>query len=175
MSSRQRRNKFGQQFIMHPRELRESVAWRYLPDNGRRVLDRLELEHMQHGGLENGALPCTYDDFAEAGIRRPSVALALRQCVALGFLEITQRGGRSRAENRWPSKYRLTYVQGAGKSGMPTHDWNRIKTKDEAEAALRFAAISNSDRRVRKRNTVGMHGNVPTAAARPGTKTCLQS
>jgi hypothetical protein len=174
MSSRQRRNKFGEQFIMHPRELRESIAWRYLPNNGRRALDRLELEHMQHGGLENGELPCTYDDFAEAGIRRPSVALALRQCVALGFLEVTQRGGRSRAENRWPSKYRLTYVHGAGKSPLPTHDWSKIKTKAEAEAALRFAAISKSDRRVRKRNTIRGVENVPTAIAEPGTKTYLQ-
>src|SRR5829696_1304072 len=57
-------------FIAHSLELRTSPAWRALPDNARRVLDRLELEHMQHAGGRNGTLICTFDDFAKNGIRR---------------------------------------------------------------------------------------------------------
>src|SRR3954447_23862008 len=94
-------------FVAHRREMRESAAWRNLPDNARRILDRLEVEHMRHGGAENGALPCTYSDFVAAGVRRASVSLAIRQCVALGFLVVTHRGGRSNAEYRNPSRYRL--------------------------------------------------------------------
>lgn len=163
-----KKNKIGDQFIAHSRSMRESIAWRYLPDNARRVLDRLELEHMLHAGLENGHLPCTYSDFAAAGIRRPSIPVALRQCVALGFVEVTKQGGRSRAENRWPSLYRLTYIVGGGKSEPPTNDWQRVKTVEEAMAALRSAA-SNSNRRVRNRNTVRSHENVTPETDQPGT------
>jgi hypothetical protein len=48
--------------------MRSSPAWLALPDNARRVLDRLELEHMQHGGAENGVLVVTFDDFERHGI-----------------------------------------------------------------------------------------------------------
>ena len=110
--TRRKNNQLSGQFVAHSRELRESPAWRALPDNARRILDRLEVEHMRHGGAENGALPCTYSDFVAAGVRRASVSLAIRQCVALGFLEVTHRGGRSNAEYRNPSRYRLTYLNG---------------------------------------------------------------
>jgi hypothetical protein len=33
-------------FVAHSLEMRSSPAWMALPDNARRVLDRLELEHM---------------------------------------------------------------------------------------------------------------------------------
>ena len=104
--TRRKNNQISGQFVAHSRELRESAAWRALPDNARRILDRLEVEHMRHGGAENGALPCTYSDFVAAGVRRASVSLAIRQCAALGFLEVTHRGGRSNAEYRNPSRSR---------------------------------------------------------------------
>jgi hypothetical protein len=138
-SNRRKVNSILKNFIAHSREFRESPAWRALPDNARRVLDRLELEHMRHAGSENGKLPCTYSDFVKAGVRRASVALALRQCVALGFVEITKRGGRSLSNVRRPSLYRLTYVFGRSAAGMPTDDWKRIKTIEEARLALQLA------------------------------------
>lgn len=136
MSAKKRRNSIGQQFIAHRRDMREAPAWRHLPDNARRILDRLELEHMRHGSAENGRLPCTYADFEKAGIRRKSVALAIRQCVALGFLEVTRQGRRSVAEFRTPSLYRLTYVHGRGRSEAPTDEWQRISTDEHALAVL---------------------------------------
>jgi hypothetical protein len=120
-----------------------SPAWRYLPNNARRVLERLELEHLEHGGAENGKLICTYDDFAAAGLRRASIALAIRQCVALGFVAITRRGKRAIAEYRVPAMYRLTHVLNRYADGgrrEPTHEWRSIKTDDDALLALRRAA-----------------------------------
>ena len=35
--------------------MRESPAWHHLPDKARRILERLELEHMRHGGDSNAA------------------------------------------------------------------------------------------------------------------------
>jgi hypothetical protein len=43
-------------FVMLPRELIASDAWRSLGINGRRLIDFLLLEHMGHGGKENGKL-----------------------------------------------------------------------------------------------------------------------
>nr|USU32924.1 hypothetical protein NG677_04275 [Methylobacterium sp. OTU13CASTA1] len=123
-------------FVAHPLELRRSPAWRALPDDARRVLMRLELEHMEHGGACNGALACTYTDFADDGLRRSSVSLAIRQCVALGFLEVTQAGRRSISDFRRPSLYRLTYLNGCGASPEATHDWRHLGTDEDAKAAL---------------------------------------
>ena len=60
--------------------------------------------------------------------------------MALGFLEITQRGGRSISEYRNPSRYRLTYVNGRGMSAIKTEEWKRIASADAATAALQRAA-----------------------------------
>ena len=131
-----KKNSFGA-FVFHTLDMRRSPAWR--PDNARRVLDRLEVEHMEHAGSENGALVCTYSDMAACGIRRASVSLAIRQCVELGFLKVTV-GRRAIAQHRAPSLYRLTYVvgrkTGSLKQDEPTHEWRRIKTDDDARAAL---------------------------------------
>jgi hypothetical protein len=140
MTRTRRRNSIVGAFVTHSKELRESPAWAALPDNARRVLDRLELEHMRHGGAENGNLKCTYSDFQQAGIRRASVALAIRQCVCLGFVEVTQRGRRSAAGFHTPSSYRLTYVYGCGNSSARTDEWRRYKAAEAAEAALQTAA-----------------------------------
>jgi hypothetical protein len=125
--------------------MRESWAWRLLPDNARRVLDRLELEHMRQGGAMNGELKCTYSDFEEAGLRRQSVALAIRQAAALGFVQITRKGYKTAAEFRVPSLYRLTYVYNADARlrGMPTNEWQRIAEKQRAEAALQLAGAED--------------------------------
>jgi len=150
MSGR-RGNKLSGQFIAHTRAMRESAAWRALPDNARRVLDRLELEHMAHGGAANGKLVCTYTDFAKWGIRRRSIPLAIRQAVALGFLEVTRRGYITSGDFKAPSTYRLTYVFGADSrlDGSPTNEWEAI---DADAVRCRLAQVqcangSEADRR----------------------------
>src|SRR6478752_5794871 len=72
-------------------------------------LDRIEIEHADHGGNDNGRLPVTYDDFECYGIHRHAIAPAIRETVALGFAEITERGRAGNAEFRSPHKFRLTY------------------------------------------------------------------
>ena len=41
---------------------------------------------MQHGGVENGKLPVRFDDFEAYGISEKSVAPAIREVEALGFV-----------------------------------------------------------------------------------------
>jgi hypothetical protein len=142
MSGRsRRRTNINGPFIAHPLEMRRSPAWAQLSDNARRLLDRLEVEHMEHGGSENGSLICTYDDFEKSGIRRPSVPRSLRECVLLGFVEVTTQGGLAVSDRRFPSRYRLTYVQGRGKSPNPTHDWQKLDD-EQARTAVARAAIA---------------------------------
>lgn len=65
---------------------------------------------MLHAGAMNGRLYCTYRDFEAAGLPYKAIATAIRQCVALGFVEITHQGTPSISEVRNPSRYRLTYL-----------------------------------------------------------------
>jgi hypothetical protein len=136
--SRSKHRTLEDAFTAHTLPMLRSPARRALPANARLVLERLEVEHLERGGAENGSLICTYDDFERAGIRRPSVALSIRQCVALGFVVITRQGRRSISDVRQPSLYRLTYLTGRGKSPPPTHEWQQVK--DEEDAAKRLAS-----------------------------------
>src|SRR5262249_30554583 len=87
-----KRFKIGANFVPHPVHMIESAAWRTLSLSARRVLDRIEIEHLHHGLTENSRLPVTFDDFVRYGIERHGIAAAIRECEALGFIEITQRG-----------------------------------------------------------------------------------
>ena len=51
-----KRNQIAGQFIAHPKQMVESPAWRALSLAARKALDRIEIEHMNHGGAENGKL-----------------------------------------------------------------------------------------------------------------------
>jgi hypothetical protein len=86
---------------------------------------------------EAAALPVTYDDFERYGIHRHAIAAAIRETVALGFAEITERGRAGNAEFRSPHKFRLTYFH-AGRA-PPTNEWQRIKTPEDAQALARAA------------------------------------
>jgi len=136
--------KLTDRFIMHRLEWMESPAWRATPDNARRILCCLEIEHLKRGGWDNGRLVQTYDQFSERGdVRLASVALAIRQAVALGMLEVTRVGKKSAGGFKIPSLYRLTYVTGCArgdKGGVvfidPTDEWRVIATAQDAAAAL---------------------------------------
>jgi hypothetical protein len=132
-----RRNSIAGQFAAHTIEMIRSPAWSILSLSARRVLDRIEIEHADHGGCDNGRLPVTYDDFEWYGIHRHAIAAAIRETVALGFAEITERGRAGNAEFRSAHKFRLTYFH-VGRA-PPTNEWQRIKTVEEAQALARAA------------------------------------
>jgi hypothetical protein len=133
------RNAIRDQFVPHTLSMLESSAYRVLSRAARMVLDRMEIEHMHHGGAENGNLPVTYDDFVEYGIHRHGISPAIRELEALGFVETTQRGRAGNREFRSPSKYRLTYRNAKGASGDGTHEWRWIKSLEQAEEIARRA------------------------------------
>ncbi len=124
------------QFIAHRTAMLQSPAWCALSLSGRRVLDRIEIEHAAHGGAENGKLPVTYDDFEKYGMDRHAIGPAMREAVALGFIEITEAGMAANAEFRKPNQFRLTYLETAS---APTDEWRLIQTDIEAVAIAKAA------------------------------------
>jgi hypothetical protein len=127
------------QWTWHSRAMREAPAFRVLSLSARRVLDRIELELMYHGGKDNGKLPCTFDDFEKYGVHRHSIAPAIRELEALGFIRITRRGRAGNSEFRQPHLFRITHKP-AG-SDPATDEWRLIKTTEEAEMIQRRSRI----------------------------------
>lgn len=124
--TRKRELKIEGAFVPHRQDMLASEAWAELSIVDRRVLDRLELEHMSHAGTENGNLPCTFDDFAAFGIRRQSIGASLKRLHRLGLVRITEQGRGGNAEWRKASRYRLTYIGAKGEP--PTDDWRRYRS-----------------------------------------------
>jgi hypothetical protein len=112
-----------------------SPAWRAMPLCARQVVERIAIEHMQHGGNENGKLPVTYDDFRKYGIRRNTVAYAIAVAVALGWIDVAEQGHRGAAGQRRATRYALTWVDRW--DGTPrTNRWNAIKTEEPAKETV---------------------------------------
>jgi len=109
-----RRTSIGEQFAPHTISMLRSPAWRTLTLSARRVLDRIEIELADHGGTDNGKLPVTYDDFVRYGVHRHAIAPAIREVVALGFVEITEPGRAGNADWRKPNLFRLTRPRPGG-------------------------------------------------------------
>jgi hypothetical protein len=153
---RKKPNSIGGQFAPRLIEMLESPAYRALSLSGRRVLERIEIELAQHGGQDNGGLPVTYDDFERYGIRRDCIAPAIRELVALKFIEITKPGRAGNAEFRAPNLFRLTYRH--TKREGPSHDWRRIATTEQATKLARQA-----------RRMITKHHRTPVAVSGPSS------
>jgi hypothetical protein len=133
-------------------EMLESWPYRVLSLSAHRVLSRIEVEFMHHAGTENGKLPVTFDQFVEYGIERGCIAPAIRELVALGFIEVTEHGVAGNADERRPNLFRLTFRNCEGVLSDGSHEWRRIKSLDEAKALANAARKASTDRpyRVRK-------------------------
>jgi hypothetical protein len=104
MKHPRRKNKISGQFSVRLIEMLESPAYRALSVSAHRAISRIEIELAAHGGNDNGKLPVTYQDFIDYGIlHRESIAPALREAEALGFIECTKRGRGGNAEYRGPA------------------------------------------------------------------------
>ena len=131
--------------------MRESPAWRVLSASAKKLIERIELEHAHHGGTENGRLPVTYNDFVRHGIDRHAVSPALAEAVALGFVEVTERGRGGNAEFRRPNLFGLTFRAADSVLGDGSHEWRRIETMEDARRIRAEARHTAAERERRKR------------------------
>src|SRR5262245_51342578 len=162
------------QFIPRKIEMLKSPAMQALSLAGHRVLLRLEIEHANHGGRDNGKLPVTFLDFERYGIHREAIAPALREVCALGFAEVTRPGRSGIGKGRAPNLFRITYLPTS--HAAATDCWRRIKTLAEAERITRRAR--QKKRRGRKKTakstTPGKRtgqGTESVPATTPGIRT----
>jgi hypothetical protein len=164
---RSRRTRIDGQFAAREIRMLESAPFRVLSLSARRALDRLEIELAHHGGMDNGRLPTTYDDFQRYGIDRHSIGAALRELEALGFIEITQRGRAGNAQWRTPNRFRLTYK--ATKDADATHEWKRIQTMDRATVTAEQARkpVPARPRAARSANKTPVGKNTNTSVGTP--------
>ena len=151
-----RRNSIEGVWVGHRIEMLRSPSWRVLSLSTRRVLDRLEIEHADHGGAENGRLVVTFNQFVEFGIDRHAIAPAIRELEALKLVEVTERGTGGNSEHRRPSRYRLTYLNVRYRD-QPTDDWKRVATIEQAEALAKTARASPSRPPKKQKPSVGKH------------------
>jgi len=109
------------------REMLKSAAYRALSRPALQILARLCIEHMNHGGRDNGSLICTHDQFATHGVRRSSIAASLRELEAMGWIGILK--GYAYKGNHEPSRYRLTWLSDQdGKAA--TNEWRKTTDDD---------------------------------------------
>ncbi len=120
-------------------EMLESPAWRALTGNALKVVLRIALEHLKHGGVENGLLPVTYKDFGKCGVRRNGTREAIMIASHLGWIDKTSTGEVPwRGDIRKPSTFALTWLP--QHNGAPASNrWTRIKSDADAKAAIKAA------------------------------------
>ena len=102
-----KRNGTAENWISYPRSLVESPALRVLSRGAILVMRRIELEHMTHGGAENGNLQVTQRQFEEWGVHRDAIGPAIREITALGFAKV-ERGHAGVGGHGVPNRFRLT-------------------------------------------------------------------
>ena len=150
-------------YVSHRSEMYKSPAWRSIHSlAARQILDCLEIEHMRHAGKKNGELICTYNQLVAYGMRRMSIAPAIRLAIAVGVLKITRQGRRVAGYYRFPTWYALTYLP-IGNS-PPTDEWRNYRpqrlcnfdtaTGSAAKAAEKSAKPSKLRERKRYRSPV---------------------
>jgi hypothetical protein len=158
MAKIKRRSVIAGQYIARPRQLVDSPVMAVLSQSAFRALNRIESEHMAHGGAENGKLPVTYADFERCGIHVNAIAPALRELEVLGLIETTRKGYDGAAGLRAPSLYRLTYVAAwnAGRADETgTHEYpeqaevardaarNAVNPRNVARGKIHFATLDS--------------------------------
>src|SRR5262245_44784376 len=84
----------GEPWVWLTRELLRSEAWSSLSINARRFIDFLLIEHLDHGGKENGKLLAPRRQLENAGIGARYVSPAIEEAVLLGFVDVKRGTGR---------------------------------------------------------------------------------
>jgi hypothetical protein len=149
--------RWGKQFVPHRRALLESDAWRDLDRRDRHtdriIIGRLELEHLRHGGRDNGRLRVSYGQFIEAGARRQDIPLAKRRLEEHGLIRVESGSRRS------PDYYWLTYLP--VDNAAPVDDWRLWKFQPVISTSRKSRPLSGT--------ASGTTGEVPPAA--PSSRT----
>lgn len=132
----------GGGFVPHRLNLIMSPSWRSAPKTLRKILERIEIEHMCHGGAENGQLRVSYNQFVEFGISKRTIQPSLLLGVRLGLVKVGSLETDPSRNIRPDNIYSLTYVPLKGRKN-PTDEW---KSVTEAHAASLLRQFQQSEK-----------------------------
>jgi hypothetical protein len=169
-------------FAWHLIEMRDSPAFHILSHSALRVMFELERELDERGFQANGDLACPYSQLAKNYRMGPHEALlAFSELVALGFVEVTDKGVKSgNVADRRPARYRLTY-RPSGADERITSEWRWFKTWKDAKAAKAIARTRASHEETSPeeslsqaipcpKETLGEHPGKPSKTAKSSPK-----
>lgn len=128
----------GQAFVWETAEFLSSPACRAASLYCRRLLDFLKVEHLLHGGLENGRLQAPYSQLVEWGIPRRAISETIKEAEALGLIAVERGGKRNQVENS-ENRYRITWLEFSVRTAAQPYwsrggnEWQRV-TDAQAEA-----------------------------------------
>lgn len=111
-------------FVPHRLELLVHPTWQHAPVPLRRMLERLEIEHLRHGGFKNGELFVSFNQFVAASISRRKINPLQDLGEGLGLMRVVRSDDPS-GDLRAPNAYRLTYLPAKG-AKSPTDDWKLV-------------------------------------------------
>lgn len=150
-AGRMRRPPEGEPWAWMTRELLASPSMRAMSLTGRRLLDFLMIEHMNHAATENGALMATTDQLIAFGLSRRLVPTAIRELIFLGLVRV-ERGRLTRGGVKAPNLFRLTFY--ADKAFAPaTNEWKGMT--EEAIAVWKSDRFRSKRRHLREDIEVG--------------------
>lgn len=172
---RAKRWKFEEGFVGEPMSLLESPAYRALNFPALKILGFLKLEHVRHGGQENGRLLAPYRQLEALSISARHVKPALAMLEALGIIRVTSDGSRLGGRPN-AATYALTWLPTCD-GELPTEDYRRV-TEAEAKAyrpqsrKTKAAFLKEVDAPSLGKLTGGE--TVGTACLREGNTACLR-
>ncbi|WP_144223627.1 hypothetical protein [Mesorhizobium amorphae] len=119
-----KRTKWLDCWVAHRLEMLVHPTWQLAPIPLRRMLERLEIEHLRHGGFNNGELYVSFNQFVAASISRRRISATQDLGEALGLMRVI-RSDEAIGDLRAPNAYRLTYLPAKG-SQTPTDEWKSV-------------------------------------------------
>lgn len=128
---RAKRWKFEEAFVGEPMSLLESPGYQALNFPAFKILAFLKLEHVRHGGAENGRLLAPHRQLQALGISPRKIKPALAMLEAFGIIRVTtdgeRLGGRPNA-----ARYALTWLPTCG-GQLPTEAYRKVTRTDVQE------------------------------------------
>jgi hypothetical protein len=126
-----------QRWVFHTLELLCSPAWRGRSVNCMRLLEFLEIQHLQHGGYENGHLIATFDQLVAFGIGRRFISDTIAEAENRRLVVAEKHARLSLAKSN-PTTFRLTYLHTRAPNGKrlaipPTDEWKAFAEKTESK------------------------------------------
>jgi hypothetical protein len=139
----------GDGFVWHTRDLLLSPAWRGRTINCVRLIEFLEVEHLAHGGVENGALLAPFDQLQRFGIPRRLIKATIQEAEAKGLV-IVKRGKVPGQKRPKANRYRLTYLwarinfDGVIDWTQPSDDWRRYRVVSRPRKVANIGSRSDT-------------------------------